>query len=371
MTDTTLKVCLRITRLEIEKMGVHRERIYRQRDRGVLLCSLLPFVYMWVLLVSPVTAAQPAVQTVDAIGMTVSDVDRAVAFYSTVLAFEKVSEIEVFGAEYEHLEGIFGLRMKVARMKLGDEVIELTEYLTPKGQPIPSDSHSNDLWFQHIAIVVKDMETAYERLRAFKVQHVSTSPQTIPNWNQAAAGIQAFYFRDPDGHNLELMYFPPGKGKTKWQDSGSRLFLGIDHSAISVRDTETSLVFYRDVLGLTVMGDSVNHGTEQEHLANVFGARVHITGLRPQGEGSGIEFLEYLAPTTGRPFPPQARANDLLYWQTRLVVDNLQGIAERLRNGKYAFLSSGIVILPNRALGFTKGLLVRGPDGHAMMLVEK
>ena len=351
-------------------MGVHREGVCKQRDRIRLLLSILP-IYLCLLTVPPVGAAQPAVQAINAIGMTVSDLDRSVDFFSEILAFEKVSEVEVFGTEYEHLEGVFGLRMKVARMKLGEEFIELTEYLTPLGQPLPQDSRSNDLWFQHIAIVVSDMDAAYQRLRTFKVQHVSTGPQTIPSWNKAAAGIQAFYFRDPDGHNLELIYFPIGKGDPKWQESNGRLFLGIDHSAIGVSDTDTSLMFYRDALGLTVMGESLNYGPEQEHLANVFGARVHITGLRSKGGGPGIEFLEYLAPTEGRDMPRGVRANDLLHWQTRLVVDNLQGIADRLRNGKYDFLSSGIVTFPNRPLGFEKGLVVRGPNGHAMLLVEQ
>ena len=60
--------------------------------------------------------------------------DRAVAFYSTVLTFEKVSDTEVAGENFEHLEGVFGLRMRVVRMRLGDEFIELTEYLAPKGR---------------------------------------------------------------------------------------------------------------------------------------------------------------------------------------------------------------------------------------------
>src|SRR6266496_5310446 len=84
------------------------------------------------------------VDGVDAIGITVSDMDRAVDFYSKVLTFEKVSETEVAGESYEHLEGVFGLRMRVVRMRLGDELIELTEYLAPKGRPIPVDSRSND-----------------------------------------------------------------------------------------------------------------------------------------------------------------------------------------------------------------------------------
>src|SRR3954463_11476158 len=93
----------------------------------------------------------PLVSAVDSIGMTVSDLDRSVDFYSKVLSFEKVSEIEVDGSDYEHLEGVFGLRMRSARMRLGDEFIELTEFLAPKGRPAPVDTRANDRWFQHIA----------------------------------------------------------------------------------------------------------------------------------------------------------------------------------------------------------------------------
>ena len=78
-------------------------------------------------------AAVPLVEQVGAIGMTVSDMDASVDFYSRVLSFEKVSDVEVTGEDYERLQGVFGLRMRVVRMRLGDEFIELTEYLTPKG----------------------------------------------------------------------------------------------------------------------------------------------------------------------------------------------------------------------------------------------
>ena len=71
----------------------------------------------------------PLVEQVGAIGMTVSDMDRSVDFYSRVLSFEKVSDVEVTGETYERLQGVFGLRMRVVRMRLGDEFIELTEYL--------------------------------------------------------------------------------------------------------------------------------------------------------------------------------------------------------------------------------------------------
>src|SRR5215831_10780637 len=312
---------------------------------------------------------RPLVIGVDSIGITVSDLDRSIEFYSKILSFEKVSETEFDGPDYEHLEGVFGLRMRTARMRLGDEYIELTEFLAPRGRPMPDDSRANDRWFQHIAIVTSDMEHAYQWLREKKVQHASTGPQRLPEWNKKAAGIQAFYFRDPDGHFLEILAFPPDKGDARWHRGGDQLFLGIDHTAIVVSDTETSLHFYRDLMGMTVVGESENYGVEQEHLNNVFGARLHITSLRA-ASGPGVEFLEYLAPRDGRPYPPAEKANDLVHWQTRFSGIDTAQAAHALRKAGAPFLSSGVVELPDAKAGFRKSLVVRDPDGHAVQIAE-
>jgi catechol 2,3-dioxygenase-like lactoylglutathione lyase family enzyme len=313
---------------------------------------------------------RPLVKGVDSIGLTVSDLDRSVAFYRDVLRFEKVSETEVDGESYEHLEGVFGLRMRIARMKLGEEAIELTEFLAPRGRPAPVDARSNDGWFQHIAIIVSDMDRAYAWLREHKVQHASSGPQLLPAWNPNAGGIRAFYFRDPDGHPLEILWFPAGKGNAKWHAAADRLFLGIDHTAIVITDTEASLRFYRDRLEMQVAGESENYGPEQERLNNVFGARLRITALRA-ASGPGIELLEYLTPRDGRPFPPEEKANDLIHWQTRFLGISAEEAAQTLRNSRSAFVSTGAVELPDGKAGFRKAVTVRDPDGHAVQIVER
>lgn len=214
------------------------------------------------------------------------------------------------------------------------------------------------------------MEKAYQHLRAHKVQHTSTGPQRIPDWNKAAAGIKAFYFKDPDGHNLELIYFPPGKGDPKWQQPDGRLFLGIDHTAIAVSDTDRSLELYRDVLGMKIAGESENYGTEREHLNSVFGSRVRITGLRAS-TGFGIEFLDYLTPRDGRPAPADTRANDLWHWQTAMKVGRAETAAERLKTGRVQFISAGVATIPDRVLGIHSRFLVRDPDRHALQIIER
>jgi catechol 2,3-dioxygenase-like lactoylglutathione lyase family enzyme len=339
----------------------------RARVRVRLLILLLFTFGFWS---TPVFARQPIVKSVEAIGITVSDMDRSVEFFSKVLSFEKVSDVEVAGSEYEQLQGVFGARIRAVRMKLGDEYIELAEYLAPQGRPIPVDSRSNDRWFQHVAIVVSDMDKAYQHLRAHKVRHASTGPQTLPASNKAAAGIRAFYFKDPDGHNLEVIYFPPGKGDPRWQDNPAKLFLGIDHTAVVVSETARSLKFYRDLLGLRISGETTNHGTEQEHLNNVAGARLRITGLRAYS-GPGIEFLDYLAPKNGRPAPADTRANDLWHWQTVLATKNAARATETIRAAGGRLVSPGPVAVPDKSLGFAKGFLARDPDGHGLQLIEK
>jgi len=343
-------------------------------NRRVLrLLSCLTALWLLVPGRSPVTARaiDPARATgVDAVSLVVGDMDRSVEFFSRVLTFEKVSEVEVAGDPYERLEGLFGVRMRVVRMRLGDEFLELTQFVAPEGRPVPQDSQSNDRWFQHVAIIVSDMDRAYARLRDAKVRHASAGPQRLPDWNPNAGGIEAFYFKDPDGHALEILAFPAGKGAAKWHRPGDRLFLGIDHTAIVVRDTDTSLRFYRDGLGLRVAGESENYGLEQERLNNVFGARLRITGLTA-GAGPGIEFLDYLAPSSGRPLPADARTNDLIAWQTRLLTERVEALTARLAPGSFGFVSPGIVDLPPLSLGFSRGTLVRDPDGHAVMLAER
>ncbi len=344
-----------------------RNHTQRTTWRGKILLALL-FQFLF----AASTVAQVA--AVDAPGFTVSDTDRSVDFFQQVLSFEKASDIEITGTEYEHLQGIFGLRMRIVRMKLGDEFIELTEYLAPKGRPIPVDARSNDRAFQHIAIIVSDMDQAYQLLRKNKVVHASTGPQRLPDWNKNAGGIKAFYFKDPDGHALEILQFPANKGNPKWHklaaENPNKIFLGIDHTAIVVSDTDASLKFYRDVLGMKVVGESENYGTEQEHLNNVFGVRLRITAIRAEA-GPGIEFLEYLSPHDGRPTPMDIRSNDLLHWQTKLVTHDATAVEQSAITNKYSLVSSGVVVLPEDEMRFRKSFLVRDPDGHVMQLIER
>ena len=267
---------------------------------------------------SPAFAA-PAIGSVDRVIIPVSRLDRAVAFY-TALSFVATSP--------DISSGLV--------LRLGRETIELAP---SAGRPIPLDWRSNDRWFQHLAIVVSDIERAYPVVLQAGAAPISAGPQLLPAWNPNAGGIRAVYFRDPDGHPLELIQVPPGKGDARWQDR-DQLFLGIDHSAIVAGDTERSLAFYRDRLGLRIAGTSENWGVEQERLSAVPKAHLRITALRA-ANGLGIELLDYLMPRDGRPMPADTRPGDI--WAEEIV------------------LRAGQVPIPEERW--------RDPDGHALRIV--
>ncbi len=305
---------------------------------------------------------------VESIGMTVKDINRSVKFYQDVLGFKKISDNEFSGTDYEKLTGVFGLNIRVVQMQLGNEVIELTDYLTTGGRSIPEDQSSNDLFFQHIAIVVSDMDKAFQQLKKNNVTYVSTVPQTLPVSNIAAAGIKAFYFHDVDDHNLELIYFPKGKGDPKWQSGNGKIFLGIDHTAIGVSSTENSQKFYVDFLGIQRKGDSYNFGTEQEHLNNVEGASLHITGFRAMA-GPGVEFLQYLKPGPGKAYPADTKAQDIWFWQTTFLTVDAEALYNKLKTAGYSFISKELVHRQSTGI-YSKLFIVKDPDGHAMLIKE-
>src|SRR5258705_5418044 len=97
-----------------------------------LVLSFLIFICL-----TKITSGQ--INAVGSIGITVSNMDRSVKFYSETLGFKKISNVELQGTEYENLEGIYGLHMRVVRMQLGDEYIDVTDYLTSRGRPVPAN----------------------------------------------------------------------------------------------------------------------------------------------------------------------------------------------------------------------------------------
>jgi catechol 2,3-dioxygenase-like lactoylglutathione lyase family enzyme len=285
------------------------------------------------------------------VSRVVADLGRAESFYCSALNFEAVSRGPV-DPDVSNALGVGHIRANQVSMRLGREEMTLVQFAAP-GLSDPADSQSNDLWFQHLALVVSDMEAAHECLRANNDWHpISTQgPQTLPD-----RGERAFKFRDPDGHPLELLWLPPGQGRPVWHESPRTSaavfpFLGIDHSALAVSSTRRSVAFYRS-LGMRPSERSMNQGPAQSRLDGLRVARVKVTGLRPAApESPGLELLAYQPP--GRP-AASLRVTDLSTdWITFAAVTASAAAAHRTE------LES--VVAPRMLID---------PDGHRVLITE-
>ncbi len=309
------------------------------------------------------------IQKISAIALTVSDVDRSTDFYTQALGFKSVSDVTFAASSYSKLATISDSKVRIVTLQMGDEYIELIQYVDLEAKSIPEDSQSNDLWFQHFAIVVSDMDRAYKHLKEFAIEHISTEPQTIPKENKLGAGIRAFKFRDSDRHALELIWFPPDKSKPKWQENKTDLFMGIDHSAISVTDTEQSAKFYRDLLGMEKLEGPLNQGQVQADLDGLPVAQVQVTPLDAVEDGIGVEFLDYIKPGTGRSVPRDWQIDHLSHMHYIAEVENIESSFDELRQQGVNVVSPSVIQFPE-SYRYQQGYLIRDSDEHSLLLVN-
>jgi catechol 2,3-dioxygenase-like lactoylglutathione lyase family enzyme len=254
-------------------------------------------------------------QRIAAFGLTTPDARRLAEFYAKAFCCRCSATERLEGAAFEHCMGVDGGARRL-RLTVGEEIIELLQF-DQAGSPYPKASSPAERSFQHFALVVADMDRALERLAGIEGwSAISRGPQRLPD---SAGGVTAYKFRDPDGHPLEFLEFPADRTPVRWQRRGeSSGILGIDHSAISVADTETSVAFYRD-LGFAPTAHSLNQGLEQAALDGIPLPHVEVTALTAHRPDPHVELLCY------RSDAPRgsgaAAANDVAATRIVIVVD--------------------------------------------------
>src|SRR5260370_8549310 len=138
------------------------------------------------------------------VGVTVSDLDRSLAFYRDLLGFHVAYERGEVTAEYmPRLVGIPGARLKIAGLDIPGLHLDLIEYLEPKGAE--QAGPPNDVGNVHVGFTVDDLRSAYKTLSAAGVKFKSEPVSPTVGPNKAAWPV---YFTDPDGVTLEIIQRP-------------------------------------------------------------------------------------------------------------------------------------------------------------------
>ena len=307
--------------------------------------------------------ARPDV-VIDRVTLIVSDLDQVEDDY-----------VQTFGCSVEQHHDIEPSLSRVLRvphmrgrrslLRLGRERIELLEFAGWAGRVYPPDSTSTDLWFQHMAIVVNDMTRAYERVMASRrFRPISRrGPVRLP---VCSGGVAAFKFRDHDGHPLELLAFPEGRGPREWRHTnGSGPFLGVDHTALAIKDTAAKTRFFRSVFGFSVGRRTENRGPEQADLDDIDDVRVSVTPLARDLPAPRLELLDYQVGRR-RLIPRDIASDDIAATYSVVRVASLDATGAALARYGMPLADNDTVTLHEG----TRAVLVSGPGGHRFLVEE-
>jgi catechol 2,3-dioxygenase-like lactoylglutathione lyase family enzyme len=144
--------------------------------------------------------------TADHTGITVSNLERSLAFWRDVLGFELSHTAHQTGEMASEITGVEGAELKLAVVKVpGGQKIELLEYLAPLERKRNVDLRPCDVGFVHVALIVDDLDAILSAINASGWE-AAGKPQTLQSGPNA--GKRVVYVRDPDGTTIEFMQPP-------------------------------------------------------------------------------------------------------------------------------------------------------------------
>ncbi len=295
------------------------------------------------------------VRAITGFSRTVTDLAASEAFYRDGLGFARTHAPEPVPVAQADAMGLATPAMQL-RMRLGAQAVTFLA-VDPPGAPYPEDPAATDPFFQHLAIPVRDVAAAMEQLGRVASTPISRGgPQALP---ASSGGVTAYKFRDPDGHPLELIAFPGGPPAERWHGPPG-LFLGIDHSAITVTDLDAALAFLTGPLSLRTAQRGFNQGDAQARLDGVDDPQVDVLALEPPAPAPHVEVLHYRRPATRRPTPAPFGPGDRATTRFVFAVADMDGLIQALHGAGYA---------PRRSADGAAAYCA-GPDGHGFLFLR-
>ena len=146
-----------------------------------------------------------SVNILDHVAVTVSDMDRSLAFYCNLLGLKEIERHRLEGEMISKMAGKPEVIMEVVRLEAPETpgvLLDLQQYVAPEGKL--SDAQLGDIAHSHFCFGVPDVWAAYRDLSEKGVEFVSEPVSFDLEWGI----VYVVFFKDPDGFILELMQVP-------------------------------------------------------------------------------------------------------------------------------------------------------------------
>ena len=334
---------------------------------------LVKFVALAIALLTAVTLRAQAPQPAPAGGVIglgnfvhiVADMDRALGFYRDVLGLTVFRTIP-YGpnsavAKFGHTEGGQS-RVSMLRVPglatMGVELIEYKDIARTPQRP-----HFVDPGAANLALRVRDLDTLFPKIKSYPGVNILTAegkPVTITTPNGT---LHAVFVQDPDGFVVELLDTPnPPPGSPPGNVIAGSAF------EATVRDSEQSAKFYRDLLGFAVtVGADFNDNKDMAATAGAPGAsfrqsRATIPGITTV-PFTLIEFKN------AKRKELSGRTQDPGTTVLQLFVSDVTALTAKLKAAGVPIVTTGGE--PVQVSPFLKIAIVKDPNNMLLELVEE
>ena len=140
------------------------------------------------------------------VGLTVSDLDKSIAFYRDILGLKFQGEIMMVGEETDKMFQKKNCKARVAYLNGSENIetppIELIQFVEEDVNKVKSDLFTTSI--SEVCFYTDDIEVVYNGLIEKHVECLS-EPQCFDFSSQGFGKSKAFYFKDTDGIILEMM----------------------------------------------------------------------------------------------------------------------------------------------------------------------
>ncbi len=134
----------------------------------------------------------------DHVGLSVANLERSLEFYRDLFGMEVERILEPSPErDLGRINGMPGCKARIAHLRKGAAMLELFEYLEPRGKPVPAGQRQADLGYIHAGFSSSDVREDYARLKEKGVRFYSEPVEFRP-------GVWVAYFYGPDGETCEL-----------------------------------------------------------------------------------------------------------------------------------------------------------------------
>jgi len=136
--------------------------------------------------------------------LTVSEMDRSLAFYTGLFGLEVASDREVERDYVEKITAVPGAHQRLVHLSGYGQRLELLEYKAPRGETRARPLQ--DAGSAHVCFVTDDLDAEVARLQTAGVTFRSLPVVTTSGPNKGGRGI---YIEDPDGNAVEVVQVAP------------------------------------------------------------------------------------------------------------------------------------------------------------------